>query len=170
MQITEEDIFRYVLFPEELNSVKRKYISENENLFSDQIEFCKTFSTYSKEVEEQSKKAADRILGRIKIFELLPVTSFNMNKTLTLVAATAKTAVKKSDSATYSDEDSKYLIRLIRSGDQKLLYFFPKEETKEKKLKLTLLPTGENYSISDSIQQIVIKSDFSIDKILIEEE
>lgn len=174
MNITEEDIFKYVLFPDTLASDKKDIIHSNENLFSEQINFCKAFLTAptSKIDLDPEKNAADRILSKIKIIKLLPVEPKTLSKEISplLAAATAEFANKKSESITYVDEDSNYLIRLLNDNNKNTLFFFSKKENDARKFKLTLLPSNKSYHISSPTQMIEIDNAQTVQKILIEEE
>ncbi len=174
MVITEKDIFLYVLFPDELDSDKKKYIQENENLFSDRIEYFKFITEIfnDENIDTESKKAADIILARFKVVELLPVINNNLNKnnTVNLAAATNNVAEKLSESITYLDEDSKYLVKVIRNKNQNKLYFFSKNENREQKLRITLIPSMDIFHITNYSLKIDINPQLSIQKILIEKE
>ncbi len=174
MEIKEEDIFKYVLFPDKLSSDKKELIHSNENLFSEQINFCKAFLGISAFIidNDLSKNAVDRILSKIKIIELLPVESKTISKENSplLAAATVEFANKKSESITYVDEESKYLIRLLNDDNKNTLFFFSKSENTIHKYKLTLLPSNESYHISSPTQMIEMDSAQIVQKILIEEE
>ncbi|MCL5031124.1 MAG: hypothetical protein M1480_19130 [Bacteroidetes bacterium] len=174
MEITEEDIFKYILFPDEVEPEKKEYIRANENLFSEQINLCKSYLEFSNDndIYIQSKKAADRILSKFIVVELFPVINKKLqkNNTLTLAAANADIANKQSESITYSDENSKYLVRLINNKEKNTLYFFSNKENKEQKLKITLVPSNEIIHITNNSQQIEIDQHKYIQKILIEQE
>ena len=154
MEITEEDIFKYVLFPDEIEIGKKEFIHANENLFSGQIEFCQAFlqASSNEEINIQSKNAVARIFSRIKVIELLPFINKKLprNNTLTFAAATTEVANKQSESITYTDENSKYLVRVISNNDKNTLYFFSKDKNQQQKLKLTLIPSNEIYHITNN--------------------
>ncbi len=174
MLITEEDIFKYVFFPGEIPKVKKEFIKDNEKLFAEQIDFCRSLldTAGDEEIKDQIKKAADKILEKVKIIELYPVPNKKINKKndLTLAAATTDIAYKQSESITYSDENSKYLVRVINNRDKYTLYFFSKEDDPGQKLKITLVPSLDTFHIRNSPQNIEIDKEQSIQKILIEQE
>lgn len=174
MEITEEDIFKYVLFPDEIEPEKKEYIHSNENLFSEQIELCKSYLELSDDqgIIYQSKKAADIIFSKINVVELFPVVNKKPRKdhTLTLAAATAEIANIQSGSITYSDENSNYIVRIINNKDKNTLFFFSKDENKEMKFKITLLPSNKVLHIANNMQQIEIDQHNFVNKILIEQE
>ncbi len=174
MKITEKDIFKYVLFPNELDPVKNKYICENENLFSDRIEYYKYFTEIFNDnnLEGEIKKTVDKIISKLSVVELFPMKNNKPNKsnTLTLAAATKDVAKKMSESITYSDEDSKYLVRVIKNKNQNILYVFPKNDIEDQKLKITLIPSMSIFQIAGGIKQIEIPPQKVIEKILIEKE
>ena len=173
MKISEEDIFMYVLYPNKLNQDINNYIRANENLFPVQIEFFKSYITSfnSPDIEIQSRKAIERILPLQNIIELFPLTAKIIPRkyAVTFAAATRDEVVKQSESITYSDENSKYLMRLISNKDKCILYFFPKSDNKDQELKITLMPSVEIHIIKNTSQQIEITQPNKIEKILIEE-
>ena len=172
MEIKEEDIFKYVLFPDTISPDKKELIHSNENLFSEQIDFCKAFLgiSTSKIDNELSKNAVDRILNKIKVIELLPVKAKSLLKESSplLAAASVEIANKKSESITFTDEESKFLIRLIRNDNKNTLFFFSKKENDFRKYKLTLLPSNESYNLSSPSEMIEIDNTQIVQKILIE--
>ena len=174
MKISEEDIFKYVLFPDELEPETKEYIKKNEEAFAEQIEIVKDSSELSADfgISNQAKQAADRIYNKIFVVELHPVINKNISKdkTLNLAAANVEEINVQSESITYSDENSKYLVRIISNKEKNTLYFFSKDEDKEQKLKITLIPANEIIHISNNSQQIEIDRHFTIQKIQIEHE
>ena len=174
MTITEEDIFKYVLFPDDLTPELKDYIGENEKLFSNRIEFYKSYinSLNDEEIISESKKAVSKIPALQDIVVLYPAINkkIPLNNFTTLAAASAEVVYKQSESVTYTDENSKYLIRLISSKEKGILYFFPKAENKNQKLKITFLPANEIFHIENVSSQIEIAQPKEVEKIIIEEE
>lgn len=174
MEITEEDIFKYVLFPEEIEPEKKEYIQANEKLFAEQIELCRSSLEVSddNEIISESKKAADIIFSKINVVELFPVVNKKPKKDnpLTLAAATAEIANMQSESITYSDENSNYIVRIVNNKDKNTLFFFSKDDNKEIKFKITLLPSNEILHVTDNLRQIEIDQHNFVSKILIEKE
>ena len=174
MTISEEEIFKYVLFPDNLSNDVKEYIKKNENLFSVQIDFYKSYisSFNSDEISGLADKAIRKIPLLQNIIILYPVVNKNIHgkKSLTLAAASQEIAAKQSESITYSDENSKYLVRLIRDKEKSILFFFSKTEDKDKKLKITFLPSHEILHIENTSQQIGVSQFDEIEKIMIEEE
>ncbi len=174
MQITEEDIFKYVLFPDRLSQEANEYIKQNENRFEHQIEFYKMFmnSMNDKEISALAKKAVSKIKALQNIITLYPVVNKNNpgGNSLTLAAASQEIAKKQSESISYSDENSKYLVRLIRDKDKSILYFFSNTENKNQNLKITFLPTNFVLHIENTSRQIELEITDEIEKIVIDEE
>lgn len=64
MEISQVDIFKYVLFNDELDPDEKEYIRANEKLFFEQIEMCKSYLELSDDIEikNMAKQAAERII------------------------------------------------------------------------------------------------------------
>ena len=174
MQITEQDIFNYVHFPEEIIDEKKEYIKLNESLFSEQIKFCKSFLNFDKDKYPgiNTDDMAEEILSNIKITVLFPVKKDEQlkDKKFSLVAASAQIAHKSSGSVTFIDDSSKYLVRVINYNNKNTLYFFPKDNRESNKFKFTLLPGNETFHLKLPDKSFEIPSADLIQKILIEEE
>ncbi len=174
MEINEEDIFKYVLFTDELEPEKKDFLKKNEKLFSEQIELCKASAglTSNAEIKRQTKQVKEKIFNKIFVVELYPVQNQKIFKDddKDLAAANAEEISILSESITFSNEDSKYLVRIINNKGEKTLYFFSNEEEEDKKFKITLLPDNKSYHITHNSQQIEIDKYNLIQKILVEEE
>ncbi len=173
MDIMEEDIFKFVFYPDELDAEKKNYLSKNEALFREQIEFCRSIlnAQNNAAIKTKSRNIAEEILQKISADVLLPVKgkkSF-MEKQVTLAAATTE-AVKQSEAITFTDTNSKFLIRLIERNGKNFLYLFPKEEKASARYKITLYPSQKSYQINNPSEPIEIDEENSIQKILIEED
>lgn len=174
MVITEKEIFKYVLFPDDLSQDIKDYIQSNESLYSDLIGFYKSYinSYNDNDISNLAKKALRKIPALQNIIALYPVSNkkiFNTNA-LILAAASQEIAAKQSESVTYSDENSDYLVRLINNKDNSILYFFSKKENKNQELKITLFPSDNIFHIKNASCKIEIHHVKEIEKILIEEE
>ncbi len=174
MQITEQDIFNFVHFPDEITEEKKEFIKLNESLFSEQIQFCKIFLKFDKDKHTgiNTDEMAEQILGNIKVTALFPIKNDDqfMDKQFSLVAASVQVANKSSESITFIDNNSKYLVRIINYNKKNTLYFFPKETGHNIKFKFTLLPSNETFHIEPPNKSFEIQSADLIEKILIEEE
>lgn len=169
----EEDIFKFVFYPDELDAAKKNYLRLNENLFREQVEFCKSILTLQDNyaIKLKSKEISERILQKINAVFLFPVKgkkSF-MEKQVTLAAATT-IAVKQSEAITFSDINSKFLVRLIEKDKKRFLYLFPKEDKTSYIYKITLYPSKKTYQINGPAEPVEIDGEESIQKILIEED
>ncbi len=172
MKIKEEDIFKYVLFPDELDSKRRDFIKENEILFSEQIRFYESYlkSKNDLDIIASAKKVISKIPALQKIIILSPVLNKNnsVNKIPTLAAATRAEVTKKSESITFTDENQKYMIRLITGNSKSILYFFPKIENEKQRIKLTLVPSNETFHVESKALEIEINNQSVVEKVFIE--
>jgi len=172
--ITDEILFKYVLFPDDLSREVKDFIRLNESSFSGQIEFYKSYinSLNSDEISSLANKALQKIPALQNIITLYPVIfkSVQNKNSLTLAAASHEVAAKQSESISYSDENSNYLIRLLKNKDKCVLYFFSKNENKNQKLKITFIPSNHIFHLINKSCQIDIHPAEEIEKILIEDE
>lgn len=73
---------------------------------------------------------------------------------------------KKSNSLSFTDSESKYLIRIVKTELQTLLLLFSEDKSK-KDFKLTFYPSKNYYNITYISKPIEILAEATIDKILI---
>ncbi len=166
INISEEDIFKFVLNPDSLDKDKHEYLANNQSRFAKEIEYCKKLNSES---DESVENVANQIISRIELaqlIELFPsVTVQESENGIKLAAASSSMAVNK-PSTSFSDEQLNYLIRLVSSGSQSLLYFFTRQESK-KQYRIKFFPSEKEYLVDYFSQPIEILDEPEIQKIVI---
>jgi len=172
MVITEKDIFMFVFFKENLAKVKFDYILENSKNFEDKIKFLREM------LNEVSTKLPPHIWTKIKnkisktsepkLF-LLQKKNFiqtKSNKNLVL-AADSQTNTEILTTDTFIDKDANFIAKVITHSESNNIYLFSKENDKNKKYKIKVNPSGNNFTILDISNPLVINPMQQIDEILI---
>ncbi len=162
--ISEQDIFNFVLYPDQLSIEKKEYLNSHIDEFKEQINFCTSFKQYT--MQSESRKTTQK--HDVTLVELLPIKTIIPvnNNFLTLAAASAELS-KKIETKTFMDANSQFLVRLVCTEDEKKLYVFSKEKCLED-AKLTLFPSEKSYKINPVEASIVIDKTEEIEKISIE--
>ncbi|MBI5730458.1 MAG: hypothetical protein HY963_04905 [Ignavibacteriales bacterium] len=83
------------------------------------------------------------------------------------LAAASVLKEKKSNSMSFADSDSKYLVRIVKAESQTLLYLFSEDKSKHD-FKLIIYPSHTQYRITDLSKPIEILEEETIEKINIE--
>ncbi len=166
ISITEEDLFKFVYYRDELPQDKQKYLEENEKLFSEEIEFIKSFS------EKNDKQLQSKKLDKaFNIFTLFPEKNNRRDTSKKLKLAAASETLKKNiETISFSDPESNYIIRQVKQKDKNELFIFPKEEDKTKKISFTLYPANLKYYSQKASGSFELPIDISIEQISIIEE
>jgi hypothetical protein len=161
--ISEQDIFNFVFYPDQLSIEKKEYLNRHIDEFKEQIDFCMIL----KQSDIQSDYDKEKCKYDFTIIELLPITPLNHNcNYLTLAAASAELS-KKIETKTFMDANSQYLVRLVCTEDEKKLYIFSKEKCLVD-AKLTLFPSEKSYKINPAEASIIIDKTEEVEKISIE--
>lgn len=166
IKISEEDIFKFVFNPESLAVEKLNYLTQNQNLFDKEIEFCKGMnSAESSSVESVSAKVISQLKDQ-NIIELFPQEDVYQNEQSIKLAAASASAKQSKLQTSFSDADLNYLIRLVSTNSQFLLYFFSKEELK-KPCRIKFFPSENEYAIENTTKPIEIDEEIEIQKVVI---
>ena len=164
LRISEQDIFYYVFYPDQLITDKKEFLDAHREEFKEQIEFCNAL----KEFKFNSENTGETISFNQQKVELRPINfkatdPFNI---LTLAAASSELS-KKIETKTFTDENSQYLVRLVSTEDEKRLYVFSKTKS-FKSAKLTMLPSNKSYTVDSPDSSILIDTIENVEKISIE--
>ena len=163
ISITEEDLFKFVFYRNELPEEKQKYLEENEELFSAELDFVKSFFNKA-EANDEFQLSANAII-------LFPdnVTRRELLNNLRLAAA-SETLDKNIETISFKDSELHYTIRQVKQKNKNQLFIFPKEENQSKNIILTLYPSNLKYHSSKSATSIELPVDASIERIAVTEE
>ncbi len=168
IEITERDIFKFVFSPELLPHDKREYLEKNTDRFKEEIELCLSLkdNSFGSEVDEIAKRV-ESYIGSCKIVELFSSDNhFEKNvQRLRLSAASAK-LTQKVNYSSFADSDSNNVIKIIKNGDQTLMYLFSQHSVT--KAKVTLFPSETTYILENISQPIEILDEKNIEKINVE--
>lgn len=168
INITEEDIFKFVFNPENLSKEQLEYLNSNKDRFKKEIDYCKSLQVQSNVTEIDS--IADQIIQKIKSFkivELYPQIIKPIEGNGVKLAAASILKEKKSNSMSFTDSESKYLIRIVKAESQHLLYLFSEDKSKHD-FRLTIHPSKTQYQITDLSKPIEILEEGVIEQINIE--
>lgn len=168
IEITERDIFKFVFSPELLPQEKREYLENNRERFKEEIELCISLKndSYVSEADNIAKRV-ESYIGSYKIVELFPTDERLENnvKKLRLSAASAK-LTQKVNYSSFADSDSNNVIKIIKTGDQTLMYVFSLQSVS--KAKVTFFPSETTYIVENISQPLEILEEKNIEKINVE--
>ena len=168
IKILEEDIFKFVFNRESLAKEKLDYLNKNQNVFEEEIELCKELNSTENGSDESITAKVISRLQHQNVVELYPREDVHFVKQgIRLVAASALLKQSKLPTS-FSDANHNYLIRLVSTNNQLLLYFFSKDEGK-KQYRIKFMPSEKEYFINDSSKPIEILEEKDIQMILIDD-
>ncbi|MFA7418583.1 MAG: hypothetical protein WCZ90_02770 [Melioribacteraceae bacterium] len=169
VQITEEDIFYFVNYPETLSVDKTDYINANLTRFSSQIEFYQSFNSQISAEESQQLKSEieKRFSSPANTIRLSPTWNNAQTEVTGLrLAAASATLERKANSISFADSEQKFLIRILQTEEKRLLYFLSNVPIPPNtQLKLVLHPSNVHYIISDINEALEIYADSEIGSI-----
>lgn len=168
INITEEDIFKFVFNPENLANEKLEYLNSIQDRFKKEIDYCKGLLAQSNVTEIDS--ITDQVIQKVKYFkivELYPQIIKPRDENGVKLAAASILIEKKPNSISFTDSESKYLIRVVKAESQHLLYLFSEDKSKHD-FRLTIHPSKTQYQITDLSKPIEILEEAVIEQINVE--
>lgn len=164
INITEEDIFKFVFNPESLPGEIFDYLTQNQEHFASEISFCKEMSSAPSDLSDNIAVETFKKLNKSKVIELLPSNgNNNLDNGIKLAAASLQHAGSKTQSS-FSDPEMNYLIRLVNVQSQNLLFFFTKDIV-AKQYEIKFYPSENSYTIRDTTKPIEILEEGTINRI-----
>ncbi|MBK7981953.1 MAG: hypothetical protein IPK06_18470 [Ignavibacteriae bacterium] len=151
MDITEQDLFKYIMYPESLSEDTYKFIFANESKFEKELDFLKQLNADLKKPTEDStlEKLYKRIeeqnsFGKI-ILELEEKSGKNSNEECFLAAASIinKDEIK---CATFVDKNKSYILKMVTKNSESKFYLFTKNLVQNKIVNITFLPSNKKLS------------------------
>ena len=115
MEISEQDIFNYVYYPEKLTPEKHNFIESNKKRFEEQIKLCENTLSVLKEKYANTKK--------IIILEKKPVTYIPKQPQFYL-AADSITLDKSIRTETYINNENNILVKAVFYNDKTKIFVF----------------------------------------------
>ena len=168
IKITEEDIYRFVFSPESLSKDKFDYLTANRERFKNEIAFCSELKNVS--TSEEVRSITDAIYQKINsstIIKLFPQITKPIEENGVKLAAASILKEKKPNSISFIDSKSKYLVRIVKTDSQYLLYLFTEEDAITS-FRIRFNPSESVYQINDISQPIEIIEEMHIEDITIE--
>lgn len=170
MQITEQDLFTFVFYPQELGKDKFEYISKNIDLFDAEIQFLnEIMKNKSMEIEPE---LFDRLLSKINsinkstIIHLLKTKNLeDIHQEKFVLAAASPTLKKTFQSDTFVDEGSKFMVKMLSNEKFNKIFVLERNNNELKNIKLTVFPSGESYSLKTNREPLIIEPRQRIDDI-----
>ena len=142
LNINEEDIFNYVFSLETLELDKRLFIENNIEKFLNEIEFCRKINKLEKTDLSQKELESLEIALKSKDYRItLFPQKIDLPEQEYKLAAASITLENKIESTTFTDKNSKFMIRIINYANHSEIFVFPSETQPINKYKLTLLPS-----------------------------
>jgi hypothetical protein len=165
ISITEEDLFRFVFYKNELSEEKRIYLEENRELFAEELNFLRSFEQNTIEV----RSADVNVPSNVMILRKDTSIQRSRNGRLKLAAA-SETITKNIETATFKDGSQNYLVRQVIEKDKNQLFLFPRLEDKSVNISIALFPSKLKYHSSKTATTIDLPLNVSVDEILVTEE
>jgi hypothetical protein len=167
IDIIEEDIYRFVFSPESLSKEKFDYLTANRDRFKNEISLCLEIKNTSN--TEDVIPLTETVLQKINsqgIILYLQISKPQEENGVKLAAASVLKE-KKPNSLSFTDSESKYLVRIVKTDSQIQLYLFT-TTNKAAGYRIRIYPSEAEYIINDISQPIEILEEKNIEKITIE--
>jgi hypothetical protein len=165
ISVTEEDLFKFVFYRDELPEEKLIYLVENKQLFAEELDFLKSFEQNINKGKAGNSNAPSSVIHLKK-----DATTRIFNSSRVKLVAASETMTKDIETATFNDEGHNYIIRQVADKDKNQLFLFPKVEDKSQKISITLFPPKLKYSVNKIATTIDLPLDVSVNEILVTEE
>lgn len=148
MKITEKELFDFVFNPELLSESKKNFLTQS-GPFKDELKFLGELklSFTNKNRDELFDKFLQKLASEIsyKVNELYP-KEIKVNKNIVYrLSAASLDLNKKTETITFIDKDSRFLVKLLRREGKSSLYVFDVNHNLNRKVRITIYPTMETY-------------------------
>lgn len=166
--ISEKDLYHFVFHPDSLSEDKKKIITDNLAKYKNELELLWDFKS------ELDKEVPSDVIEKIK--DKISNQTFSETITLNLViqedetdyltlAAGSGNNVDQVESLSFSDEDDKFLGKVVSDTNANHIYIFPKTDFTPDELDITLLPSKDNFTINTADMPYKIEPRQKINKI-----
>ncbi len=171
IKITEQDIFNFIFYPNEIIEEKRDLISQNESL-AEIVEFYKNLKVDidSKFDFSIKKKIAEKIpvYSLPKVIELYQLKYLNPEKKLNRLAADSEKELKpKITTKTFIDEDKDYLVKVLQNGNNTKIFVFSTKDEIIENFNLFIEPLELEFYLKDNTEPLILEGKVEVDKIRI---
>lgn len=163
MNITDEDIFKYVFNPTSLTKEKYDYIMMNLNKYEKEISLCREFNKTGELLSDDDYLSFGGS-PKIQLAILYPSFLIGKKENGQKLAAASILTEKPKKTYSFTDAKSNYLIRIVKTESQVLLYLFLNDKTKTK-YHIKINPSEAEYDIYDLSQPIEILEENNIESI-----
>lgn len=171
--ITERDIFNYIYFPHLVDDEKKR-ILETSSEYNSLIDFYKSVKNVSeKPLSDNIKHDLSlkiNIYNHLRFFRLkrVDVEKPRKPKELTILAAASEKEANTITAKSFLDEEHKFLIRVIKTGESTKIYTFSSDEKIIRNFKLKVLPSGKEFILNDNSHPLEIKEELEFDEVYLE--
>jgi hypothetical protein len=166
LNISERDLYYFVMHPEKLNAETKKYIQRNLTQYFEQITFLKDFKVNLK--KDVPIEIIDRIIDKIKNsiikVDLKPVHQEN-NSEYIKYAAHSLDKISDNKFYTFQDESKNYLLKVNSNSEQSKIFLFSSKIPEESNILLLFNPKGIRYNMKISEQPLIVDRIDLIDSI-----
>lgn len=172
MSINEKELFLFVFYPDKLSRENFEYINNNKKVFNEELGLLNSLKIM--ENESVSDIILQKIYHKIKekqnrnLIELNKDLNSNDDLSRLVLAADSPTLDRVSQTETFRDKDSHYLIKVISNNDSNKLFIFNDENAELRDFTITIKPSGNTYKIDSSTEPLLIQPKEIIEKISLE--
>ncbi len=156
--ITEEQLFLFVHFPQELKEDIRLLISKNIEKFSKELDYLKAFDFSVVDGAEAGPLPYITILDNTTPPPVIKSDEYRLS-------AKTRENPQPVKVQTFSHNDNKFLIKIMEKDGISTLYFYSKENIEGKKINLSLLPEGKHLVLLKADEPVIIETVEAIQKI-----
>jgi len=166
--MTEQDIFNYVFFPEKVSDEIRASIEGRKELKP----LIGYFSGIKEEIgSDVPRNLQEKIAAKIPGYHLSKIVEFNLydiplQKETNAIRYAADSEPEKSPEAkTFIDAEKKYILRLVTTGDRRLLYIFSTDNKLITDFTISVIPSKKEYHLKDNTRPLQLPLDIEIENI-----
>ncbi len=150
--ISENDLYKFIFYPEELNPEKLNYIKNNLDLFKFELDLLSELSSNLE--ADIPTSISDKINAKLesqnkaKIILLEKETrNFAKESTHYVLAADSPSAILQERTQTFKDKHSSYLAKVVSGKVKDKLFVFAKDEAERSSIYITFYPSKNSFRI-----------------------
>lgn len=171
MFVSERDIFDYIYYPEHLDPKLVSYIKKNVSLLKNELDHYNQTRNSSVEPAPFENEILKELIGDNGFFiiKLKKIESKHKRGISTISNNSNQQNINQNIlTETFVDEDSQYLVKVVRVNEHTSINVFNKNNSLLKNFILTLYPQGNSFNCKDNQSPLIINDKRTIDEVKLE--
>ncbi|MBK8946054.1 MAG: hypothetical protein IPM32_12400 [Ignavibacteriae bacterium] len=155
MKISEQDLFKFIFYPDSLPQNTFSFITNNKQKFSNELEFLENLNSEMKNeitqnVLDKLYKRIERLNNSVTIILEPEISNHKLNKSEYCLAAASARQNEQLRCETFRDKENLYLLKIFYGKTENKIYLFAKHEIQNKNIEFTFIPSNKKLNLNSN--------------------